>query len=199
MAFTFAAMGKIAKSAGQVRPAHIAQTEKLVRQIGLSAADRRIAIDWFNAGKQGTFDFDEGAANCKRATDSQRLLQMSLTCMMQIAWVEGPPKVEERAVVTSLAALIDVTPEALAAIETSVQAQRIAEIPADLRAAYETLGVEPWIDDDTLTLAYRRLLNRHHPDKFAQAAARHAMTTARLRTIALRDAYDLIRCRRSAV
>lgn len=199
MAFTFAAMGKIAKSAGQVRPAHVAATESLVRKIGLSAADRRIAIDWFNAGKQGTFDFDEGAARCKRAADSQRLLQMSLTCMVQIAWVEGPPKVEERAAVTELAALIDATPEALAAIDTSVRAQRMGELPADLRAAYETLGVEPWIDDDALTLAYRRLLNRHHPDKFAQATARHAMTTARLRTIALRDAYDLIRCRRSAV
>jgi DnaJ like chaperone protein len=198
LAFTFAAMGRIARAGGRVQACHIAQAERLMNQMGFSARHRRLAIEWFEAGKTNSFDFAATAIGCPRAEDAPLLRRLSLECMLLMAWANGPPSAAERTAFDQLAALLGADPAARQAAETVVKAHREQALPPPLREAYATLAVEPWIDDAALTLAYRRLLSRHHPDKFVATSNAQAVADARLRTIAIRHAYEFIRASRSA-
>jgi len=61
------------------------------------------------------------------------------------------------------------------------------------------LGVEHWVDDAELKLAYRRLMSRHHPDKLGTAAGVREAQHAGENSIAIRKAYDFIRETRRSV
>lgn len=66
-----------------------------------------------------------------------------------------------------------------------------------LREAYATLGVAEEASDEEVTLAYRRLLRRHHPDKLTAAGASEAaIKQATERTQKIRAAYEAIRAAR---
>lgn len=68
-----------------------------------------------------------------------------------------------------------------------------------LAEAYATLGVRPEASDEEVTLAYRRLLRRHHPDKLTAAGASEiAIRLANERTQKIRAAYEEIRSARAA-
>jgi len=43
--FTFAALGRVAKAAGVIQPAHIEVAQRLIRDLGFGATDRRHASD----------------------------------------------------------------------------------------------------------------------------------------------------------
>ncbi len=73
--------------------------------------------------------------------------------------------------------------------------RRKTALPEDIRSAYRTLGVKPKASNEAVRNAYRRLMNRHHPDKLG-AADEEAMEQARQRTLAVRDAFERIRRRR---
>ena len=63
--------------------------------------------------------------------------------------------------------------------------------------AYATLGVRPEASDEEVTLAYRRLLRRHHPDKLtASGASDLAVRMANERTQRIRAAYEQVRAAR---
>jgi DnaJ like chaperone protein len=66
-----------------------------------------------------------------------------------------------------------------------------------LAEAYATLGVRPDASDADVTLAYRRLLRRHHPDKLtASGASDLAVRMANERTQRIRAAYEQVRAAR---
>jgi DnaJ-domain-containing protein 1 len=73
---------------------------------------------------------------------------------------------------------------------------RTDTLPPDVRDAYRSLGVKPAVDNDTLRTAYRRLMNRHHPDKLDPGAITSEVEAARQATLRIRAAYDLLRKRR---
>ncbi|MEX0730419.1 MAG: DnaJ domain-containing protein [Aquisalimonadaceae bacterium] len=63
-----------------------------------------------------------------------------------------------------------------------------------LKAAYRTLGVAPHATEDEVRTAYRRLMNRNHPDKLAASGSSATeLGKAQLTTHEIRKAYDLIR------
>lgn len=69
-------------------------------------------------------------------------------------------------------------------------------LPPRLADAYRTLGVSPGDDADTIKAAYRRLINRHHPDKLPVSADTVTQRTAGERTTAIRQAYERIQRQR---
>lgn len=69
-------------------------------------------------------------------------------------------------------------------------------LPDDARAAYRTLGIKPRVSNEEVREAYRRLMNRHHPDKLGTRADGESIEAARRRTVAVREAFELIRRRR---
>ena len=67
-----------------------------------------------------------------------------------------------------------------------------------VREAYQTLGVGPDSSNDDIKKAYRRLMNRNHPDKIAGENPDAAvLAEAERRTREVRGAYEMLKARRS--
>jgi DnaJ like chaperone protein len=70
--------------------------------------------------------------------------------------------------------------------------------PADAAGrAFASLELAPDASDREIKKAYRRLMNRYHPDKLAGSdASEEAMADAARKTREVREAYELLRQRR---
>jgi DnaJ like chaperone protein len=188
----------MAKAGGTVSRAHIGEAERLMGRLGLVGAARQRAIAWFDAGKDPLFDFVPLARACRGIGEDrevQSALALESLCLM--ACIAGPPPPPLRRELERVAGLLgfpgdDVT----AAIERVIDFRR-RQVPRKLHNAYQVLGVEHWVDETELKLAYRRLMSRHHPDKLGTSAAAHASRAATQNSAAVRAAYELIRTTRS--
>ena len=69
-------------------------------------------------------------------------------------------------------------------------------IPPDIRAAYRTLEVKPRVSNEELRATYRRLMNRHHPDKLGPDATPAQRDAAHRRARDIQQAYARLRQRR---
>ena len=197
--FTFAALGRIAKVSGGVHPKHIDHAEQLMTDLGFGANDRRRAIAWFASGKNPEFDFAPLAQACRQTADDRDLLNsISLESLCLMAWTNGPPNTPCQHELERLAGLLDLQPSDITAAAIRVTDYQRRQLPVDLRRAYELLGVDHWVDDAELKLAYRRLINRHHPDKLGTNADAARARNASENSVAIRAAFDLIRASRNA-
>ena len=92
-------------------------------------------------------------------------------------------------------------PELEAMIRAQKGFKRSPEGSADaarLRQAYATLGVSPDAGNDEIKKAYRRLMNRSHPDKIAgDNPDAEVVAEAERRTREVRAAYEMLKARRS--
>ena len=198
--FTFIALGRIAKSAGVVRRTHIDVAQRLMADLRLDARDRTLAIAWFDSGKTPEFDFAPLARACRETRNDRAVLnEMALESLCIMAWVEGPPDPPCRHELERLAVLLGIGTLQLRAAESRAVEHQRRQLPLDLRQAYQMLGVEHWVDDAELKLAYRRLMSRHHPDKLGTAAGVREAQHAGENSIAIRKAYDFIRETRRSV
>jgi DnaJ like chaperone protein len=65
-------------------------------------------------------------------------------------------------------------------------------------SAYAILGVTGSSSNEEIKKAYRRLMNRNHPDKLAAAGGDSVLATAAAkRTREIRGAYEMLKARRS--
>ena len=198
--FTFAALGRVAKATGVVQPAHIDVAQRLMRDLGFGATDRRHAIRCFGAGKNPAFDLMPLALACREtANDRDVLNELALESLCAMAWATGSPNANCRDELTRTAGLLGIDSPAVHAAEQRVAEYQRRQMPPELRQAYLLLGVDHRAGDAELKLAYRRLMSRHHPDKFAADSdpdqARHASENS----AAIRSAFELIRASRSDV
>jgi DnaJ like chaperone protein len=187
---TFAVMGHLAKADGRVSELEIAFARSVMERMGLDGEMRRTAIDLFNLGKTPEFDLGASLAELRRTVHGQSpLLQLFLEIQLGAAYADGEPGPAERATLERIRALLQIPVASYRRLEQLIQLQfRILgafggrggaggwtgarsgtqESPAGtLAGAYATLGVEPGASDAEVKSAYRRLLNRHHPDKLA--------------------------------
>ncbi len=198
--FTFSALGRLAKASGVVRPSHIELAQRLMRDLGFAAHDRQRAIMAFENGKRHDCDFAGLSLACRKTLEDRNVLnEMALESMCVMAWAEGPPKPACRNELERLTGLLGVHPHELTTAESRVVEHQRQQLPHALRQAYQVLGVDHWIDDEQLKLAYRRLMSRHHPDKLGAQSAERELLRARENSVAIRAAYDLIRGSRSSV
>ncbi len=198
--FTFAALGRVAKATGVVQPAHIDVAQRLMRDLGFGATDRRHATRCFGAGKNPAFDLMPLALACREtANDRDVLNELALESLCAMAWATGSPSANCRDELARTAGLLGIDSPTVHAAEQRVADCQRRQMPPELRQAYLLLGIDHRAGDAELKLAYRRLMSRHHPDKFAADSnpdqARHASENS----AAIRSAFELIRASRSDV
>ena len=111
----------------------------------------------------------------------------------------------ERAVIWAICRELDIGRVELAQLEAMVRAQKgFRRSPAGdadaarVQAAYRALGVSESATNDEIKKAYRRLMNKNHPDKIASSNPdAEVLAEAERRTREVRSAYDLLKARRT--
>jgi DnaJ like chaperone protein len=205
---TFRVMGYVAKADGHVSEQEIAAARAVMTELRLNAAQVREAIALFTAGKQPDFDLAAELAGlrsvCRGRPDILRVfLEIQVRAALAGNNLEGPV----RPIMARIAAGTRVSGLELAQIEAVLRIQSggfYRQRPGNgaagaeaLEQAYRVLETTAAASDTEVVKAYRRQLNRHHPDKLKANGLPESMVGhAKQRTQQIIEAYELIRARR---
>lgn len=202
----FQSMGHLAKADGRVTQAEIRAARALMHRLGLSPTEVRRAISWFESGKDSGYPFQARIRELKSTVAKKpEARALFLRLLMEIALADTNVHHRERVVLWNVCTELDIGRVELAQLEAMLRAQRgfrrSAAGDADARrvtAAYETLGVEKSSSNDDIKKAYRRLMNKNHPDKLvSENPDAAAIAEAERRTREVRSAYEMLKARRS--
>lgn len=202
----FTTMGHLAKVDGRVSEDEIRAARMVMHRLGLSPANVRRAIGWFDEGKQPAFPLVQTVREARRkAARSQAQRVMFVRLLLEVVLAKEALKNEERSLIWQVCTELDVGRVELAQLEAMIRAQRgFKRSPAGdadaarVRNAYETLGLSMDASNDDIKKAYRRLTNRSHPDKIASNNPdADVIAEAERRTREVRGAYEMLKARRS--
>ncbi|MGI9330832.1 MAG: co-chaperone DjlA [Gammaproteobacteria bacterium] len=202
---TFLVMGHVAKADGRVSEEEIRSARAVMHRMRLRPEDVRRAIALFSRGKQPDFNVDEQLRSLRRACGHQPdLVQAFLEIQMDLALSTGSMQARERELLWRIAGALGVSRVELAQLEAVIRAQRTfgqrmnrGGADEELKAAYRALSIEATASDRDVKLAYRRLMNQHHPDKLvARGLPDEMLEVAKERTSEISKAYEVIKTRR---
>jgi DnaJ like chaperone protein len=198
---TFAVMGHMAKADGRVSEEEIALARQVMFRMGLSETAQREAIDHFTRGKHADFSLREALSRFRRACFLRHnLVQMFLEIQLHAAYADGEMHTTEREVLLDICRALGVSQADFQRLDAMIQAELHmaqeggAQAKPSLDDAYAILNVAASASDAEVKRAYRRLMNRHHPDKLmAKGLPEEMMKIAEEKTIEIRAAYERIR------
>tara|TARA_R110002111_G_scaffold42819_1_gene78768 strand:+ start:118 stop:915 length:798 start_codon:yes stop_codon:yes gene_type:complete len=202
----FQTMGHLAKADGRVSEAEIRAARALMHRLGLNAAQVREAIAWFQSGKAVSFPLRATVQEMRRRNSrSADLHRLFVHLLMEVTLSKGGLHQRERALLWIVCTELNIGRVELAQLEAMLRAQRgFRQSPqgnADaeqLAKAYATLGVSRSASNDEIKTAYRRLINRNHPDKLSGSNAGEVeIAGAQKRTRDIRSAYEMLKARRT--
>ena len=202
----FQTMGYLAKIDGRVSEEEIRAARMIMHRLGLSPANVRRAIAWFDEGKQPGFLLVQTIREARRGSarsTAQRTLFVRL--LLEVVLAKDALKTEERSLIWIVCTEFDVGRVELAQLEAMIRAQKgFKRSPAGdadaarVRGAYDALGMSPDASNEEIKKAYRRLMNRNHPDKITGSNPDSAvLAEAERRTREVRVAYEMLKARRS--
>jgi DnaJ like chaperone protein len=124
---------------------------------------------------------------------------------MEVSLAKSMLHQRERAMIWTICQDLNIGRVELAQLEAMLRAQKgFRQSPqgaADaslLDNAYRTLGIDKSSTNEEIKKAYRRLMNRNHPDKIAaDNPAPSVVAEAERRTRDIRGAYEMLKARRS--
>lgn len=201
----FQAMGHLAKADGRVSEDEIRAARALMHRLNLSPASVREAIRWFEEGKAQTFPLLATVRKVNRDTArTPQLRGLFVRLLMEVSLAKSAIDRRERSLLWTICSELDIGRVELAQLEAMLRAQRAfrkspagaadAERVAD---AYSVLGVDRASSNDEIKTAYRRLMNKHHPDKIAGSDPDDAaLAAAQKKTRDIRSAYETLKTRR---
>ncbi len=200
---TFAVMGALCKADGRVSPAEIAVAEAYFDKLALAPGQRQAARDSFVRGKCLGFDlYGEVSSLRRQLRRHPAFLQLFLQIQLSAVAADGRVHEAEHRMMLRVARALGLGEPDLARIEAMLRqaAAGSGSRPAPAATdAYAVLGVAPSASDADIKRAYRRLMSRYHPDKFAARGLCETMReTAEARVREVRRAYDTIRRQRAA-
>ena len=203
---TFRVMGALAKADGRVSEQEIQAARSVMHQMQLRPEDVRRAIELFTEGKQPGADVDGQVRRFRQVCGGQpQLVRTFLEVQFEIVLAKGSVTAAERDLLWRVADTLGVGRVELAQLEAVLRAQRHfrgqgtdrGQQGLGLGDAYKALGVEADASDKEVKMAYRRLMNQHHPDKLvAKGLPDSMLEVAKEKTREINAAYDLIKDRR---
>ena len=209
---SFQVMGYLAKADGRVSEREISAARAVMRELRLDAAQVREAIACFTAGKQPDYDYDAELAQLGRICHGRPDLgRVFLEIQVRAALEGNDLGAAVRPLMGRLAAALGVSALELVHIETVLRIQRGGGFRAghapgaavgaardrELQEAYRVLETVPGASDEEVAKAYRRQLQRHHPDKLkAHGLPESMMAHAKQRTQQIIEAWEIVRARR---
>lgn len=202
----FQTMGHLAKADGRVKEDEIRAARRLMHRLGLGPKQIRQAIAWFEEGKSRSFPLlatlrQTSAASARKAETRGLFVRL----IMEVALSKPQIHQRERAIIWTICTELGIGRVELAQLEAMLRAQRGFRSSvagnADTRRvddAYITLGIEKSSTNAEVKKAYRRLINKSHPDKLASANPDvKLLAEAQKRTREIRVAYELLKSRRN--
>ena len=218
---SFRVMGYLAKADGRVSEREISAARAVMDELRLDAAQMREAIACFTMGKQPDYDYGAELAQltriCRGRGDLARVfLEVQVRAALEGNDLDGPV----RPLISRLAAALGVSSLELVHIETVLRIQRgggfggggfggggfgarqapgaaAAARDRELEEAYRVLETVPGASDEEVAKAYRRQLQRHHPDKLkSHGLPESMMAHAKQRTQQIIEAWEIVRERR---
>ena len=202
----FSCMGHLAKSDGRVSEDEIRAARLIMHRLGLSPALVRRAVAWFDDGKRPGFPLVQTVREVRRVSgrsSAKRVLFLRL--VLEVVLAKDSLRKEERSMIWTICTELDIGRVELAQLEAMIRAQKgFKRSPAGdadaarLRNAYESLGVNSESSNDDIKTAYRRLMNKNHPDKISGSnPGPDVIAEAERRTREVRSAYEMLKARRS--
>jgi len=195
---TFATMGHVAKSDGQVSQTEIFVAEDVMRQMRLDERQKQVAQQLFNAGKQPDFPLQATLQQFRQECHRRRnLMQMFLEIQVAIALSDGKLDPRESNILQQAASLLGFSQAEYRAIFERMQAQTHVRNQPQARMsmsdAYALLGVPSGASEQEVKKAYRRQMNQHHPDKLvSKGLPEEMMALANKKVQDIREAYELV-------
>ncbi len=207
----FLLMGKLAKADGRVSEAEIAQAEKFMTQMAMTAEGRKEAIGAFKLGTQPGFSVDETINNFKEICgEAKNLRQLIIMYLLGTAMADGKMVEAEQSLLQEIAIKLGFSQQSFQQLLMMIQAQssfsggryhsagggqqRSANPTQSIDAAYQALGVEKSISDTDLKRAYRKLIKEFHPDRLmGQGLPDDMIKVATERSKEIQTAYDMIK------
>lgn len=202
----FQTMGHLAKSDGRVTEDEIRAARAVMHRIGLGPAKVRHAINWFDEGKLPGFQLVKTVRELRRVGARRAELRLVFVrLVLEVILAKERLSRKERALLWTICTELDIGRADLAQLEAMIRAQKgFRRSPAGdadtrrIKAAYRTLGVDEAATNDEIKKAYRRQMNRHHPDKLASSNPDPSdIQAAENRTREVRAAYEMLKARRS--
>lgn len=207
---TFATMGHMAKSSGQVSSEEIRLAEQLMNQLRLQGERRVQAQNAFREGKSVDFPLQETLRRFRtRVKDSRNLLRFFMEVQLQLAFADGELHPAEHRLLLMIARELGFSESELAQLLAFAEAQLNgahqdfhqgtgggqAQPSADrLRDAYRILEVAEDASDTDVKRAYRRQMSKHHPDKLAsQGLPKEMMEMAKEKAQDIQQAWETIK------
>ncbi len=202
----FQSIGHLSKVDGRVTEDEIRAARMVMHRLSLNPAQVRRAIGWFDTGKEPGFPLVQRMRELRRvgarsAADRQTFVRL----LLEVVLAKDSLKKGERALIWKICNEFDIGRVELAQLEAMIRAQKgFKRSPAGdadaarVKNAYDALGVNADASNDEVKKAYRRLMNKNHPDKIASSdPAPDVIQEAERRTREVRSAYELLKARRS--
>lgn len=202
----FQIMGFVAKSDGRVSEDEIRAARALMHRLGMGSTQIQQAIAGFEQGKVRTFPLLATVRRLKRDTVRQKNLRgLLVRFLMEVSLSKASLHQSERTILWTICTELDIGRVELAQLEAMLRAQRgFRQSPAGnadaarVSKAYRTLGVDRSSTNAEIKKAYRRLMNKNHPDKIAAYnPLPDQIAAAEKNTRNIRMAYEMLKARRS--
>jgi len=202
----FQTMGHLAKTDGRVSGEEIRAARAVMHRLGLGPAKVRNAINWFEDGKRPSFPLLQTVRHTRRiAARRPELRSLFIRLVLEVVLAKNRMHQEERAKIWTICTEFDIGRVELAQLEAMIRAQKgFRHSPAGdadaqrIKQAYATLGIDESASNKEVVKAYRRAMNKSHPDKIASDnPGDAAIAAAQKRTREVRAAYEMLKSRRS--
>lgn len=195
-AATFAVLGHVAKSDGRVSQSEIEYARTIMQRFDLNEQRRKDAIAQFTRGKAPDFPLDAVLNQLMQGLRGRdRLVHQFMQIQVDAMLADRRAHPRTRELLWRICQRIGVSRVDLAHMEANAHARlRGAQNKGSLEEAYNVLGVDQSSDNKAVKTAYRRLMNKHHPDKLiARGLPQEMMNEARQQTQAIQAAYETIK------